>query len=52
MIYTGYYAYTGKYKDNGLTTVAISRTIPSFYEGYKLEMFAPSMDLLYECEGV
>ena len=41
MLYTGYYAYTKKYKEAGLVTVAISGVVPSFYEGYTVKEFAP-----------
>lgn len=41
MIYTGYYAQTKKYTDAGLTTIAISGSIPSFYKGIYAKEFAP-----------
>ena len=41
MIYTGYYAKTKVYKDNGLEPVAISGKVPDFYEGFCYPDFAP-----------
>ena len=45
-IYTGYFAYTKKYIEQGLFTISIARYNPKWYEGYSEPYLAPSVDLL------
>lgn len=41
MLYTGYYAYTNKYRAAGLKTLAVSGVVPKFYTGGRAKLFAP-----------
>lgn len=41
MIYTGYFARTKQYLEQGLTTVAISGYVPAFYNGLRYKELAP-----------
>lgn len=41
MIYTGYYSKVKKYEEEGLTPIAISGTVPSFFKGAAWKWLAP-----------
>ena len=45
MIYTGYFAKTKKYINDGYTTVSISGRAPEFYKGIQYKKLAPTWSI-------
>lgn len=48
MIYTGYFAKTKKYVENGLTPISIAGITPDFFKHDKFTIFAPDKDMFYD----